>query len=199
MKIYKLGDRIDIKYKLDNLELKDKATITYYHPKGFIFTCGHCFSKNAILDIGDLIYSSGFDTKDEGKEIAIIKIKEKYKCMFKPIILSCLNENISYYGSKAIMVHEDNFYFGKVIKKIDKILLEGNYKINDKESYYHNITKLDPPYYLVKHSLIDIKHGLSGSPWIIYDKEFKLLGAHIGRTKINENTFISYVKPLNIS
>ena len=73
MKIYKLGDRIDIKYKLDNLELKDKATITYYHPKGLIFTCGHCFSKNAILDIGDLIYSSGFDTEDEGKEIAIIK------------------------------------------------------------------------------------------------------------------------------
>ena len=61
-------------------------------------------------------------------------------------------------------------------EKLSDIVGSSNYKINDKESYYHSITKLDPPYYLVKHNLIEIKHGLSGSPWIIYDKEFKLLG-----------------------
>ena len=45
--------------------------------------------------------------------------------------------------------------------------------------------RIQTPYYLVKHDNIEVKHGLSGSPWIVYDKEFKLLGTHIGKVKTN--------------
>lgn len=194
-KYYKLGDKIEIKYKVDDIELSDTSTITYYHQDGYIYTCGHCFPKNALFDLGDLVYSSGFDTIDENKEIAIIKVKPEYQYMFRPILLGNINNNC-YNNKKATLIHMDKTYIGKIIGKINKELPIGKYKLSSNDIFNHSITKLEPPYYLVKHDNIEVKHGLSGSPWIVYDKEFKLLGTHIGKVKTNNNKFISYVKPI---
>ena len=195
-KYYKLGDKIEIKYKVDDIELSDTSTITYYHQDGYIYTCGHCFPKNALFDLGNLVYSSGFDTIDENKEIAIIKIKPEYQYKFRPIILNNIIDNNCYNNKKATLIHMNKTYFGKIIAKINRNLPKGKYKLGTSEIFNHSITKLEPPYYLVKHDNIEVKHGLSGSPWKVYDKEFKLLGTHIGKVKTNNNKFISYVKPI---
>ena len=68
-----IGDKIKIYYFIDNTRIEDYATITFID-NNIIYTCGHCFPKSSNTDFGKLIYSSGFDTPNEGDELAMIKI-----------------------------------------------------------------------------------------------------------------------------
>ena len=197
-KIYKLGDKIDIKYTIDkNTELSDNAIITYIN-NDYLYTCGHCFPKNATLKYGDLIYSSGFDTIDEENELAVIKLKPQYMNLFKtPKIL---NKQINFKNNNTIMINNGNFYKGVIIKKITNDLHKGWQNLNSNIMINHQINKLKYPYYIIKTD-IQLKSGLSGSPWIIQENDnLYLLGSHIGRTnglKDNEIIEISYVKIIN--
>ena len=48
-KYYKLGDKIEIKYKVDDIELIDTSTITYYHQDGYILHVVIVFQKMRYL------------------------------------------------------------------------------------------------------------------------------------------------------
>ena len=90
--MYIIGDKLKIKYQVlvdqkEEIELEGTVVITYFDGKK-LYTCGHCFPKNATLIYGDLIYSSGFDTPTEEQEIAIIEIKPNYLSLFKKIKLN---------------------------------------------------------------------------------------------------------------
>ena len=197
-KIYKIGDKIDIKYTIDkNTELSDNAIITYIN-NDHIYTCGHCFPKNATLKYGDLIYSSGFDTIDEENELAVIKLKPQYINLFKtPEIL---NKQINFKNNNTIMINNGSFYKGAIIKKITNDLQIGWQNLNSNIMINHQINKLKYPYYIIKTN-IELKSGLSGSPWIIQENDkLYLLGSHIGRaTGMEDNKIIeiSYVNIIN--
>lgn len=172
-------------------------TITYYKD-GFLYTCGHCFPKNAYTEYGDLVYSSGFDTKTEGQEIAIIKIIKEHQKKFK--YFDIINKPINPKRYQlTIMINNNILHYGKILKKIKKKLNSG-WVTFDKFKVNHQITKLDPPYYLVL-SNIKPQTGLSGSPWIIsHNNNLYLLGSHIGKTNgklFEKDIQISYVKPLD--
>ena len=78
---FQIGDDLDIYYFINlsvgdvNTKIKDKATITFIKDN-LIYTCGHCFPKNALTNYGTLVYSSGFDSPTENDELAIIKIDD---------------------------------------------------------------------------------------------------------------------------
>ena len=200
MKI-QIGDNIDIFYYIGNTKLTDKATITFIE-NDMIYTCGHCFPKNASTEYGTLIYSSGFDLPSEKEEMAIIKINKNKIPLFR--YLNILNnfkytENIT-----TIMLNNRQTYQGFIISKIINKLKKGWQKINNNYSINHQITKLAEPYYLVVVNNLVKNKGLSGSPWLVsQNNNIKLLGSHIGRTdgKDNMNNIIEivYVKSLNIS
>lgn len=204
MKI-QIGDKIKLYYKINNIKIEDYATITYIDNNN-IYTCGHCFPKNAYTHYGNLIYSSGFDEPSEGKEIAIINIKNSMKHMFKNIKID--NNFIYSHNVPTVLINCKNKYKGQIIYQVSEKLelgwnkLQNGYKIN------HTITKLNEPYYLVKiNDKLDKNgeyiHGLSGSPWIVYQNGITLVGGHIGRTDgkdiYNNDIMISYVKPLKIN
>lgn len=203
---FQIGDDLDIYYFINlsvgdvNTKIKDKATITFIKDN-LIYTCGHCFPKNALTNYGTLVYSSGFDSPTENDELAIIKIDDNKLNMFRRLnILNDYkhqNDNI-----KTILLNNRKEFQGLVIKKINKKLEKGWQKINNKYSINHQITKLNEPYYLVIVDNLVKNSGLSGSPWLVLQNDnIKLLGAHIGRTNGKDDKGnvieISYVKELN--
>lgn len=200
MKI-QIGDNIDIFYYIGDTKLTDQATITFIE-NDMIYTCGHCFPKNALTEYGTLVYSSGFDLPSEKEEMAVIKINKNKIPLFR--YLNILNnfkytENIT-----TIMLNNRQTYQGFIISKIINKLKKGWQKINNNYSINHQITKLAEPYYLVVVDNLIKNKGLSGSPWLVsQNNDIKLLGSHIGRTdgKDNMNNIIEivYVKSLNIS
>ena len=200
MKI-QIGDNIDIFYYIGDTKLTDQATITFIE-NDMIYTCGHCFPKNALTEYGTLVYSSGFDLPSEKEEMAVIKINKNKIPLFR--YLNILNnfkytENIT-----TIMLNNRQTYQGFIISKIINKLKKGWQKINNNYSVNHQITKLAEPYYLVAVDNLIKNKGLSGSPWLVsQNNDIKLLGSHIGRTdgKENMNNIIEivYVKSLNLS
>ena len=163
MKKLQMGDKINIKYVIDGVTINDTATITFLN-NNFLFTCGHCFPKNAKTNLGKLIYSSGFDNPTEKKEIAIIKIHDSKLPLFKRINVT---NNYKYYSNlNTIMVNNRIKYNGFIISKITKNLNKGWQNINKKYKINHQITKLEPPYFLVGIEVVK-NEGLSGSPWIV--------------------------------
>lgn len=114
MKI-QIGDNIDIFYYIGNTKLTDKATITFIE-NDMIYTCGHCFPKNALTEYGTLIYSSGFDLPSEKEEMAVIKINKNKIPLFR--YLNILN-NFKYTGNTStIMLNNRQTYQGFIISKI---------------------------------------------------------------------------------
>lgn len=199
MKKIQIGDKIDIFYYIDNTKILDQASITYLD-KDTIYTCGHCFPKNAKTNYGKLVYSSGFDTKSEKEEIAIIKIKKDKLPYFKHLNIS--NDYYHDNNINTILINNRKAYKGKILMKVENKLKSGWQNINKKISLNNQITKLEPPYYLVQANNLIKNQGLSGSPWLVYqDNTIKLLGGHIGRTEgqdnLGNNLEIIYVKPVN--
>jgi len=201
MKI-KIGDKIKIYYYIENSKIEDYITITLID-NNYLYTCGHCFPKNAKTKYGTLLYSSGFDEPSEGQEIAKIKIYDSKLHLFNNVNISNnfvdTKDNI-----KTVLINNRKKYRGIILSQINKKLKKGVNIINDYK-IDHTITKLNEPYYLVK--IIDdlddngnYNFGLSGSPWIVYQNGLKLLGGHIGRTYGKDpngnNIIISYVKPI---
>ena len=193
-----MGDKINIKYDLGDIIINGTVTITLIC-NGHLYTCGHCFPKNAYTIYGNLVYTSGFDTEQEGQEIAIIKIKPDKLKYFIELKLSN-NFNYNNENNKVYMINSSKTFTGNIITEIkedlDRQLLyieKDNYTIN------HEINKIDVPYYFIK-SNFKSKHGYSGSPWIVkQNNKWFLLGTHIGSTigtNNNENINIVYVKPL---
>ena len=72
------GDCLKLNVKIDDkLTIEDNVIITFFDEvTNIMYTCGHCFPKNAQLKNGQgtLIYSSGFDDADSDIEIARVRI-----------------------------------------------------------------------------------------------------------------------------
>ena len=199
MKKLQMGDKIDIFYSIDKTKILDHASITYLD-KDMLYTCGHCFPKNAKTNYGKLIYSSGFDTNSEKEEIAIIKIRKDKLPYFKNINIK--NDYYHENNINTILINNREAYQGKIIMKVENNLKPGWQNINEKISLNHQITKLEPPYYLILAKNLIKNKGLSGAPWLVYqDNRIKLLGSHIGRTNgqdyLGNNLEIIYVKPID--
>jgi hypothetical protein len=196
--IFQIGDNIDIIYFVEGTKIKDKLTITFIK-NDLIYTCGHCFPKNAKTKYGNLVYTSGFDSPNEKEEIAIIKIKPKYLNLFKKIDVT---NDFKYIKSniKTILLNKRKTYNGNIIYYVNKKLPKGWVQLNNCYKINHMIDKLDFPYYLVVVKKLIKNNGFSGSPWlVIQDNKLKLLGGHIGRTEGKYNDLpieIIYVKPL---
>tara|TARA_Y100000589_G_C27014431_1_gene572189 strand:- start:108 stop:728 length:621 start_codon:yes stop_codon:yes gene_type:complete len=201
MKKLQIGDKIDIFYYINNTKILDKASITYFD-RDTIYTCGHCFPKNAKTNYGELIYSSGFDTNSEKEEIAIIKIKKDKLPCFKNINVK--NDYRYEDNINTILINNRKAYKGKILTKVENKLKPGWQNINKNISLNNQITKLEPPYYLVLANNLIKNQGLSGTPWLVHqDNSIKLLGGHIGRTNgldnFGNNIEIVYVKPVSNS
>lgn len=198
---FQIGDNIDIEYNIDGEKFSDSTTITFIND-GYIYTCGHCFPKNATTKYGKMIYSSGFDEPSEKEEIAIIKIHPKYLKNFRQMKIEN-NFTYSYKNNKAILLFKKNFYQGEIIAKIEDNLRVGWGRITDDILIDHQITKLEAPYFLIKLNKENKELGLSGSPWIAMENnQLKLIGGHIGKTiakRSNGKEFkVAYVKPLKL-
>lgn len=198
LKKYQPGDRINITFiindKTNNFKLNDKFTITHFDGK-YLYTCGHCFPKNASTNFGKLIYSSGFDTKDEKIERAIIEIKTEFKnYFFIPNIKNISNYKNIKLDNEVYMINNNNKFFGRIFKIVDEYSINPNYIINP-------ITKISKPYIIIipeDNYTLYSKEGFSGSPW--YQNNI-LLGSHIGKAQIIINQKkhnIVYIKPIKI-
>ncbi len=203
---FQIGDKIDIEYDIDDEKFLDLATITFID-NGYIYTCGHCFPKNAITKYGKMVYSSGFDEPTEKEEIAIIKIYPEYLENFRQMNIK---NNFSYIVKSvlpkpiiAILLFQKKFYQGEIIAKIEDNLRIGWNRIKDDILIDHQINKLEAPYFLVKLTQENKELGLSGSPWIsIQSNQLQLIGGHIGKT-IAKNSKgqkfkVAYVKPIKL-
>jgi hypothetical protein len=201
---FQIGDNIDIEYNIDGEKLSDSATITFID-NGYIYTCGHCFPKNATTKYGKMVYSSGFDEPSEKEEIAIIKIDPRYLKNFRQMNIK---NNFSYTiktilpkSIVAILLFKKKFYKGEIITKIEDNLRVGWNRVKDDILIDHQITKLEAPYFLIKLTQENKELGLSGSPWIgIINNQLQLIGGHIGKTiakrSNGEEFYVAYVKPI---
>ena len=75
------GDKISIRVILPDISYIDNLVISYIAGDK-ILTCGHCLPKNSKLNIGDIIFTSGFDIPGEEKEIGLIRIKPDFVTNF---------------------------------------------------------------------------------------------------------------------
>jgi len=194
-----IGDSIDINYDIDGENFSDQATITFID-KDKIYTCGHCFPQNATTSYGDIIYTSGFDIPTEKEERAIIQIKPELVHKFRQMRV---NNKFDFTDNQpVVMINDRENYNGKIIAKVDDKLRTGWVRVGD-ILIDHQITKLEPPYFLVKINKIKNKLGLSGSPWIAnQDNQLQLVGGHIGKTNArsvdNKMFKVAYVKPIKM-
>ena len=166
------GDTIKIFYTIDQWQVEDTTTITHFDGH-YLYTCGHCFSNNAKTEYGKLLFTSGFDTVNEGLETAIIEVYPQYRSSFNiPNVI--VKQIVPIKNKPVYMIYKGNKIHGTIADQ--SIQLK------------NPITKISSPFYLVKCN--ETMPGMSGSPW--YYKNI-LMGMHIGKTE-----GIVYVKPLKL-
>jgi hypothetical protein len=219
-----LGQQIKMTVHVGGYKYNDNVTVSYIHDDKIV-TCGHCLPANSKLHIGQILYTSGFDTPEESKELGIIKVNNKDilsdRFMNKKV---SLNKSILNINVEIINVFLNNIIKAKVIYYCDKKLDHGLITI-DNYIIDHQITKLDLPYYIViqdtnkqhiKKTITNFKlgermvdyypltsPGYSGSPWLLDGDDYKHVGIHIGKTKAmikgNKNVLydVAYVKPIS--
>ena len=220
-----IGDQIKVTVTVGRFRYNDFVTISFIQ-EDKIVTCGHCLPKNSKLKIGSILYTSGFDNKEESKELGIIKVNDASQLstmyMNKKVIR---NDSILKVGIHVINIFLKKMITGKIFYYCDKQLDHGLITINNM-IVDHQITKLDLPYYLIiqdtnkqhiKKILTNFKleekevdyypltsPGYSGSPWLLECGDvYKHIGIHIGKTKAmikgnNDVLYdVAYVKPIS--
>jgi hypothetical protein len=105
--MYSIGSLIDYKTIYD---IRDKIVISFII-NDLLFTCGHCLPQDLIFDDNDLslIYTSGFDNKDENIELGIIKINDINKLSNPYNIKLTKKTNIETY-EQIKLLNNDIFY-----------------------------------------------------------------------------------------
>ena len=127
--------------------------------KKVIITSGHALPYNVSIKDCDILYTSGFDTIDESKEIGIINIVRN-SCSYENIINNkelLINNLIREYDTIVYNYYNRNLMECRIISYIDTIYNQGIININEKWIINHTITKLDPPYYLISGNTITSK------------------------------------------
>lgn len=145
------GDKIEITIILSDTKLKDNLIISYIE-KDKIITCGHCLPPNSKLDIGNIIYTSGFDIPGEEEELGLIRIKSEYINNYKNEIDNKqikLNDGILEYNTPIFNYYNRKKIYGKILNYQKEVLIKGFNFINS-WIYDHQINKLQTPYYLIK-------------------------------------------------
>lgn len=225
MSKYYLGDSIKIKVNMNEYSYDDNMVISYIS-NDKIITCGHCLPINSSSDIGKIIYSSGFDNKNEGNEIGIMKINDRtlFSNRIDDKIVKLLPNN---FISNLLKKEVFNYYKrSKIYGEVIGIINSENDLLKIEWNLDNPITKLKMPYILISSKIFEFdydqikdlkkrykiigskigkltKSGYSGSPWIInINKKLYLIGIHIGKTigvhkKYNIPSEIAYVRILN--
>ena len=145
------GDKIEITIILSDTKLKDNLIISDIE-KDKIITCGHCLPPNSKLDIGNIIYTSGFDIPGEEEELGLIRIKSEYINNYKNEIDNKqikLNDGILEYNTPIFNYYNRKKIYGKILNYQKEVLIKGFNFINSL-IYDHQINKLQTPYYLIK-------------------------------------------------
>ena len=73
--MYQIGDVLQIKVIGNDFRYIDNLVITFNYNR-ILVSCGHCLPNNAKISFGKIIYTSGFDNSNEGKEISLIALKD---------------------------------------------------------------------------------------------------------------------------
>ena len=99
--MYSIGSTIDYKTIYD---IRDKIVVSFII-NDLLFTCGHCLPQNLIFDDNNLslIYTSGFDNKDENIELGIIKINNINRLINPHNIKLTKNTNVKTYESIKLL------------------------------------------------------------------------------------------------
>lgn len=147
------GDEIEIEVNIEGIGVIKQNVVVSFIEGDKILTCGHCLPKNSKINIGEILYTSGFDTVEEGKEIGLIKINTEHLYKFKNEI-----NDVKILKNKKILLHnlvfnyyKRNYIYGSILTYINKSIPKGLNKI-DNWVIDHQITKLDIPFYLIKGS-----------------------------------------------
>ncbi len=204
-----LGDSLPILVKMKDFTYQENLVISY-KLDNILITCGHCLPHNSIINFGKIISTSGFDTRNESKELGLIKLNKE----FNDLIFNIIDKNRVKININNIIIPKNttvfNYFNGN--KKYGKIinLINNIDDLNNCNWYFETeFTKLNYPYYLISakyylsnsdlmnkyqkvfnYQIKDNKvglltnHGQSGSPWIIKkDKDYFIIGIHIGSIK----------------
>ena len=149
--MYQIGDVIDIQITLPQISYSGKMVISYLGD-GLLITCGHCLPKNTNLDFGKIIYTSGFDNPEEGRELGLIKIYPSHQKKFNPYLNGKkvnLSVNLISNNSDIILLNKGQSRPGKILTLIKKGSNNSKGIINVMGwQIDHQIDKLWKPYYL---------------------------------------------------
>jgi len=152
-----IGDIINIKIKLDDISFDQTLTITYII-NDLILTCGHCLPSNALIDNGKILYTSGFDTIDEGLELGIIQMNYKlnnseYKLLKKINFRKINNIKLIHQKNKYSLINlhiYDSLKFKNLemnkLNRIDKTefyFMHGINKLISNKNILHDVFNLD--------------------------------------------------------
>ncbi len=206
------GDCLKLKVKIDDkLTIEDNVIITFFDEvTNMMYTCGHCFPKNAQLKNGQgtLIYSSGFDDADSQIEIARVFIWNSFGFTNRVDGKAVRTCGTIPPGDRVLLRYMntpsiDGTYLGYVSSLDQRI--EYNAR-----SWKLNIDgmRLSLPFIVVAGNnpcegalaCLKTQHGYSGSPWLyMRQNEWILIGSHVARvwmsTTNNEYCEVSLVVP----
>lgn len=147
--MYQIGDLLQIEIIGNDYRYIDNLVITYNY-KGILVSCGHCLPTNAKISFGKIIYTSGFDNSDEGKEISLITLKDYYAKSIYNII-----DNKSVIFDKSLLFTKGSLVFNYFQRKktfgyISQIITKKHDLQDLKWQLESHISKLDYPYYLIE-------------------------------------------------
>lgn len=137
-----IGDRIEMTVKVDKETSYTDHFIVSYDVGNEVISCGHCVPKNAKIKNGKILYTSGFDEKDEAIELSVIElrginVKTEYT----------LAKSLRHINKMAKLIHNRRKYSVTIVKLLECNLfrneIKGNilYSIGDLY-FFHGITKL---------------------------------------------------------
>lgn len=122
--MYQIGDLLQIEVIGNDFKYIDHLVITFNY-KGTLISFGHCLPNNSKISFGKIIYTSGFNNSDEGKEISLITLKDYYATSIYNIIDNknvTLDKNLLFKKGSLVF----NYFQRKKILVISLLLLLKN-------------------------------------------------------------------------
>ncbi len=148
--VYQIGDTLSIRVYLDDVSYFQDMTISYLKDD-LLVTCGHCLPENSKLWFGHTIYTSGFETDNEGEEIGVVKIYPSLLHLFSGKFNNMevrLNRDRLVEKTKLYLVNNGVKVPGKILANIRNQIRTGPITLNNL-TIYHSVNKLNCPYFLV--------------------------------------------------
>lgn len=144
------GDELEIEVNIKGIGIIKQNVVVSFIEDNKIITCGHCLPLNSKISIGEILYSSGFDTIEEGKELGLIKIDSEQLHKFKNEIdgIKILKNRKQLSYNLVFNYFKRNYIYGSILIYVNQQLSFGLNKIGN-WLIDNQITKLDIPFYLI--------------------------------------------------